>query len=356
MSLSRRQLLAHLAATGALALGTPRLNAADAATHASDARRHDWDWLRGYWSVRHRRLRERLVGDTRWEEFGGCSSFWRTLDGLGNVDDNLVELPSGTYRGVSLRAFDPASATWAIWWLDARAPHRLDPPVRGAFDGDSGTFVGRDTLRDRPIVMRFRWRDVHGARPWWEQAFSPDDGASWEVNWRNWFTRIDAQPRVLPRLAQAPTDFDFLVGEWRVTHRRLRQRLVGSREWDTFDGGFRNWPLLGGFGNMGDNLMRFPSRTVRGMGWRSFDPATNQWASWWLDSRTPDRIGAPLLGGFADGIGTFLGEEQVDGRTLRTRVIWSRISSRSARWEQASSADGGASWETNWISDFERRA
>ena len=26
----------------------------------------------------------------------------------------------------------------------------------------------------------------------------------------------------------------------------------------------------------------------------------------------------------------------------------------SAHWEQASSADGGVTWETNWIADFRR--
>jgi hypothetical protein len=36
------------------------------------------------------------------------------------------------------------------------------------------------------------------------------------------------------------------------------------------------------------------------------------------------------------------------------RFIWSRIGPTSARWEQAFSADGGASWEMNWIMDFTR--
>lgn len=359
MLLSRRRLLTHVAAAGATvvaASSAPRLAAAatPSSDPARDTHRHDWDWLQGRWDVQHRRLRERLVGDTRWEEFGGCSSFWRTLDGLGNVDDNVVEIPSGTYRGVSLRAFDPASDSWAIWWLDGRAPHRLEPPVKGTFERDTGTFLGRDTLRGKPIVMRFRWREVHGAKPWWEQAFSPDDGASWEVNWRNWFTRVSPQPSALPTLADAPHDFDFLAGDWRVQHRRLRQRLVGSDQWDEFDGTLRNWPLLGGHANIGDNLMRFPSGEVRGMGWRAFDPATKQWASWWLDSRAPHAVGTPLLGGFVDGVGTFLGEETLDGRSVRTRAQWSRITTRSARWEQAASIDEGKTWETNWVSDLKR--
>ena len=32
----------------------------------------------------------------------------------------------------------------------------------------------------------------------------------------------------------------------------------------------------------------------------------------------------------------------------------SDMTATSARWEQASSADGGNTWETNWILEFQR--
>lgn len=153
-----------------------------------DRRRHDWDWLVGSWNVRHRRLKERLTGSAEWEEFDGTSLLWLTLDGLGTVDDNMLELPAGTYRAVGIRAFDATTGLWSIWWLDARS-NSIDPPVRGRFEGDSATFTGDDMLRGRPVKVRFRWTDIHSAHPRWEQAFSPDDGETWEVNWRMRFTR-----------------------------------------------------------------------------------------------------------------------------------------------------------------------
>lgn len=349
----RRQLLAAAAAMPLL--GLPAFAATPAAAGTA-AHTHDWQWLLGSWDVWHRRLKERLAGSDDWEEFPGKSVFWMTLGGLGNVDDNVIDIPSGTYRGLSIRAFDPRTGTWAIWWLDSRAATRIEPPVRGGFKSDTGTFTGRDTFKDRPIVMRFRWSDVHGARPWWEQAFSPDDGKSWEVNWRNYFTRTSAQPIALSRLADAPKDWDFLVGRWNVRHRRLRERLVGSDQWDEFGGTLVNWPVLGGKGNVGDNVMEFPGGTVRGVGIRAFDVASGEWSSWWLDGRDPSTIAAPLRGRFADGVGTFIGDDTLDGRAIRTRVRWSRITPRSARWEQSSSADGGATWESNWVSEFTRVA
>jgi len=150
---------------------------------------HDWDFLVGRWTVRHRRLKARLAGSTEWEEFNGTSALSPTLGGAGNVDDNLLELPSGTYRAVGIRAFDPKSSQWSIWWLDARYPTAIDPPVRGGFKDGVGTFVGHDTLNGRPIKVRFLWSQITANSAHWEQAFSPDGGATWETNWLMEFTR-----------------------------------------------------------------------------------------------------------------------------------------------------------------------
>lgn len=342
-----------LMASAGVALGGPMIDvyADGASSHAND-----WRWLLGNWDVRHRRLKERLAGSSEWEEFGGKSALWLAMNGLATIDDNIVEIPSGTYRGLTLRTFDARTNKWSIWWLDGRNPTRIDPPVLGGFEGEVGTFIGTDTFKGRPITVRFRWNDIHSARPWWEQAFSTDTGATWEVNWRNYFTRTSAEATSLPELPDAPTDWDFLVGEWDVQHRRLRKRLVGNNEWDEFDGTLKNWPVLGGFGNVSDNVMHFPTGVVRGIGLRSFDPATKQYSSWWVDSRDPASLGEPVRGAIANGVGTFLGEETLNGRRVKTRVQWSEMTRRAARWEQSSSADGGKTWETNWISTFKRRS
>ena len=117
--------------------------------------------------------------------FSGTCRCWPILGGRGNVDDNWLDLPGGPYRAATLRSHDPASDTWAIWWLDGRHPGALEVPVRGGFRGDTGTFMAQDSLDGRPITVRFRW---HRAARRWDQAFSPDSGASWEENWVMDFT------------------------------------------------------------------------------------------------------------------------------------------------------------------------
>lgn len=144
----------------------------------------------GSWRVRHRKLRERLAGSTDFYEFDGECRAWEVLGGAGNVEDNLINDPAGAYRAAAFRRLDPATGLWAIWWFDPRQA-RLDPPVQGRFENGVGTFLADDELRGRPIKVRFRWSDITRTSARWEQAFSPDGGATWETNWTMAFTRTD---------------------------------------------------------------------------------------------------------------------------------------------------------------------
>ena len=354
--LRRRDLiLGAAAAGGALAIPASASALLGAAKGEGAAHAHDWDWLIGNWDVWHRRLKDRLAGSNEWQEFTGKSALWLALDGLATIDDNIVDIPSGTYRGLTVRAYDPKREQWAIWWVDGRNPTVIEPPVRGGFVGDTGVFTGPDIFNGRPVTARFRWLDIRSARPHWEQALSTDGGKSWEINWENFFTRTAPVATPLPAVADRRRDFDFLHGSWSVQHRRRKQRLVGNDDWEVFGGSFTNWPVLGGQANIGDNHFARAGGAHRGLGLRTFDPATGEWLSWWLDGRDPTAFATPVRGHFVDGVGIFEGDDVQDGRPVKTRVRWSGITLTTARWEQAMSGDGGATWETNWISDFRRK-
>jgi hypothetical protein len=148
----------------------------------------DFDFLVGSWRVSHRRRAKWLAQCEDWIEFDGTMRLQLVLGGGANVDDNEISLPSGRYRAVTLRSFDPATKQWSIWWLDGRWPNRLDTPVVGAFVEGVGTFYADDVYQDRPVRIRFLWNTSACT---WEQAFSDDNGASWETNWVMRFTRVD---------------------------------------------------------------------------------------------------------------------------------------------------------------------
>jgi hypothetical protein len=150
-------------------------------------------------------------------------------------------------------------------------------------------------------------------------------------------------------------DFDFLLGKWRVRHRKLKQRLVGDTEWWEFDGETNFWSILGGLGNIDDNILDQPGNPYRAVTLRLFNPTIRQWSIWWISDQTL-AIEPPVHGHFSNGIGTFFGDDVLEGRPIKVRFIWTEITERSARWEQAFSSDNGASWETNWIMQFERTA
>jgi hypothetical protein len=61
-----------------------------------------------------------------------------------------------------------------------------------------------------------------------------------------------------------------------------------------------------------------------------------------------------VVGRIEDGRGDFHGDDVCDGQPVRVVYHWGEITPTSARWEQAFSADGGATWESNWVMTFTR--
>ena len=154
---------------------------------------HDFDFLAGSWRVHHHVLKERLVGSHDWFDYDGTCHAWLVMDGHGNVDDNVLNKPTGTYRAVTIRAYDPKTGQWGIWWLDGRDPlGNLDPAVKGRFVNGVGTFYANDTLRGKPVLVRIQFSHITHTSIHWEQAFSGDGGKTWEVNWISDFQRVDA--------------------------------------------------------------------------------------------------------------------------------------------------------------------
>ena len=150
-------------------------------------------------------------------------------------------------------------------------------------------------------------------------------------------------------------DFDFLVGQWQAHHRKLKQRLANNHEWIEFEGTLFTQPLMGSYSNVDDTVLNVPGAPYRGVALRSFDPETQQWSIWWLDSRTPHApLDPPMKGSFHNGVGTFYGDDTLNGKPVRARFLWSDITPTSGHWEQAYSPDGGKTWETNWVQDITR--
>jgi len=152
----------------------------------------------------------------------------------------------------------------------------------------------------------------------------------------------------------APGDFDYFLGDWKVRHRRLQQRLVGSTEWEEYEGTTRCQAILGGIANFNDSITHRAGSTYRSLGLRAFDVNTKVWTDWSLDGRNPTQVTVDGVGQFANGVGTFFADDTFNGKPVRVRGTFTPVSTGSARWEQAYSPDGGRTWETNYIMLYTR--
>ena len=152
----------------------------------SPASIHDFDFLFGRWTVRHRKLKARGVGSGDWDEFEGTAWTEPRMGGIANIEQH--DCPARGWRGVAVRTLDLATGLWSIYWI-SDADGRLSPPVVGGFHGDGCRLEGPDSDGGRPVIARYEWSRVRSGAPRWVQHFSYDGGAAWEMNWVMDFTR-----------------------------------------------------------------------------------------------------------------------------------------------------------------------
>lgn len=158
----------------------------------------------------------------------------------------------------------------------------------------------------------------------------------------------------LPASGKLPTgdvhDFDFFVGKWTSVNRRLKQRWVGSKDWDIFPNTVDCHSHMGGVINI-DEIV-FPTKGWAGMTIRAFNIEKKQWSLYWINSITGELF-PPVVGGFTGDRGEFYGDDTDEGRPIKVVFQWTRLGPDNARWQQAFSLDG-KEWETNWIVEHTR--
>lgn len=151
-------------------------------------------------------------------------------------------------------------------------------------------------------------------------------------------------------------DFDWELGTWTTRVQVLRNPLSGEPPvWATYEGTSVVKPLLGGRANFVELSVRGPAGTIEGGALRLYNPKASQWSLNYA-SLGNGLLTAPVFGSFDQtGEGVFVGQDQLGGRTILVRFVITRPSPDAAKFEQSYSADGGSSWEKNWIALDTRR-
>jgi hypothetical protein len=164
------------------------------------------------------------------------------------------------------------------------------------------------------------------------------------------------EPPAAGELRDGSRDFDWEIGSWDTHLRYLPEPLTGSNRWIEYSGTSEVRPILGGRANLVELAVTSASGRIEGMSLRLYNPQARQWTLNFA-SVASGLLSPPVTGAFdAAGRGTFYGVDTVRGRTVLVRFVISEVTRNSARFEQAFSADGGETWETNWIAVDTRRA
>lgn len=148
-------------------------------------------------------------------------------------------------------------------------------------------------------------------------------------------------------------DFDFEFGSWRAHLRRRVHPLSGTDEWVEYDGTSTVRKVWGGRANLGELELKRDTSHLEGLSLRLYDPASHQWSVYWSNSHD-GVLGAAMVGQFQHGRGEFFDQETLEGRAVFVRFVFSDVTAHAFRLEQAFSADGGRTWEANWIATFTR--
>lgn len=144
-------------------------------------------------------------------------------------------------------------------------------------------------------------------------------------------------------------DFDPQIGRWHTELKRLKTPLTGSTEWVRYSGTSTVTPVWGGKANLVELEVESPAGPIEGLSLRLYDPKTGQWSTNYSNSRYGTMDGAPTFGSFSGGRGEFYGSDTLDGRAILVRFVITPSDANTIRYEQSYSADGGRTWEPNWI-------
>ncbi len=149
----------------------------------------DYNFLFGTHSVHHKKLKKRLSNCNEWIDIYGSKNTEPILSGIGNIEKHFLTDNNRVVEAIALRLFNLSTKLWSLYWAD-NIFGILDSPLQGSFEGNLGVFFGKDKFNGEDILVQFQYDKSDLETPVWGQAFSNDEGATWEWNWFMFFKNI----------------------------------------------------------------------------------------------------------------------------------------------------------------------
>ena len=333
-----------------------------AATTLRDGQ-HDFDFSFGVWHTHIRRILDPLSGGTKSIELDGTVTARKVWGGRALLEEIEADGPNGHWEGLSLFLYNPKSHQWSQSFINSKIGE-LNAPLVGSFKNGRGELLSGDTLNGRAILVRGTWSEITPNTHQYEEDYSADGGNTWALAFVANKTR-EAQSAAVDEspvdITTAPSDvadqeghgFDFDLGSWKTHTSRLMHPLAGATDWADMDGVSIVKKIWGGKANLAEYKADGPAGHVELLGLRWYNPSAHQWN---IDFATPNvgKLGIPGIGEFKNGRITFYDQEDINGRAVLVRFTMWSITPETAQSEQAFSADGGKTWEVNWVNKYTR--
>jgi hypothetical protein len=156
-----------------------------------------------------------------------------------------------------------------------------------------------------------------------------------------------AETATRPAARDGQHDFDWDIGTWKTHQRRLLHPLTGSTTWVEYTGTDVVRKIWDG-ANQGTIEADGAAGHLEIYTLRLYNPQARQWNIYFANP-AGGTMSLPVVGEFKNGRGEFYDQETYNDRTILVRFSVSAITATSCHFEQAFSADGGKTWEPNFV-------
>jgi len=314
---------------------------------------HDFDFNFGTWHTHIRHLLHPFTGSQEWAEMNGTVSVRKVWGGKAQLEEIEADGNGGHFEGMTLFLYDTDARQWSMYFASSDGGE-LNAPTVGSFKDGRGELYGQDSLNGKAILVRVIWSVTSADAHHFQQSLSEDGGKTWQPNFEADLTRTTEAPKV-PTAFADPTqhDFDWQLGDWNVHMQRMLHPLSAAETWTTYDGTVAVSKVWGGRANLAEIETSGPTGNLQFLSLRLYNPQSHQWTLNFAHSGS-GTVGSPMYGEFKDGRGEFYDRSTLDGKAILERFVFGDIAVGSGRDEQAFSADGGKTWEVNWINTHTR--
>ena len=324
---------------------------AAAGAASTDDQQHAFDFHFGTWRTHILNRDSTPSGVVKWIKMTGTVIDQPLWHGRANLEKIEAYGPGSHFQGLTLFLYDPRSRQWSQQFAGS-SDGVIEEPVYGEFRNGRGVFYGWSGSGGRKVLERDVWSDITPNSYHFEIASSADGGETWVTGFVAQLTRLKQSPDYdTPHTAASGPegDFDFNIGHWKTDIRAAMSPLASPGSWTHLQGTHVVYRVWDDWADIGQLEVDGPGGHVEYLALRLYDRQSHQWRVYFANGKA-GTLEQPMIGEFKDGVGTFVGLDEMDGKTVLIRNVWSGITPRSCDQDWAISVDGGKTWVPTWIS------